>query len=571
MTQEGMAVGTPMYMAPEQVRGIPDSIGPRTDIYALGAMLYEVISGWPPHTSGTLTEMFRKILTEEPRKPQGPRDLTIICMKALQKDPLRRYETATEFADDLDRFLRGEPISARPPSMLYRLRKALSKRRTLAAVTVSMVIIAVLAGVWVIPGWLRALREKERREAELTEEQKRREALERARPYIDEGARFLAEVLAKQREPDYLRSDREDLADKAIAAYESALTECPGHPEALLGIGRAHMLARRMNDALATFGRCIEADPDFAPPYLERARTRLELSVAGLSSRQPDREVLEARRQIESDLRKFGELAREAADLQYGKALLAYHDGRFEEACDLFQAYLQRKAGDGLAHFWHGCSLAALHRWKDAERAFDSAVTWDTRFSGAWCLRGRQKERMDDQEGAIADYSRAIEISPFLVLARVRRADLLMNKEELDAALEDLDVVLRTDPDHAEAHYHRATIRQIRGDYDGAQSDLDQVIRVQPGNGSAYYNRAFLHLRQGRTTEAISDFTRAIEIAPGNLNALLSRADAYLKRGDLKEACADFERCLELAPADWPSRERIEQYVEEIKRRLSDG
>jgi len=120
LTRTGTALGTPLYMAPEQVEGRPEEITARTDVYALGAILYEILAGRTPHAGETLAELYRRIVRDDPAPPGGPSDLEVIAMKALEKEPGRRYADAGEFADDLHRHLSGEPILARPVGTLGR-------------------------------------------------------------------------------------------------------------------------------------------------------------------------------------------------------------------------------------------------------------------------------------------------------------------------------------------------------------------------------------------------------------------------------------------------------------------
>jgi tetratricopeptide (TPR) repeat protein/tRNA A-37 threonylcarbamoyl transferase component Bud32 len=124
ITASGALVGTPCYMAPEQADGDRGAIGPWTDVYGLGAVLYEALAGQMLFEGSKGITVLIRVLHEEPAPPSVPRvergkapvprDLETVCLKALEKDPARRYESAKEFARDLDRFLEGEPVVARP-------------------------------------------------------------------------------------------------------------------------------------------------------------------------------------------------------------------------------------------------------------------------------------------------------------------------------------------------------------------------------------------------------------------------------------------------------------------------
>jgi tetratricopeptide (TPR) repeat protein len=155
-TRTGLLLGTPGYMAPEQAAGKPDDLTTATDVYGLGSVLYACLTGRPPHAGSSLVETLDRIRTSPPEppsriNPRVPRDLEVICLKCLEMDPRRRYGTARELGDDLDRWLRGEPILARPVSTLTRAR-LWARRRPLPAALLAALAAAIVVGLAGI-GW----------------------------------------------------------------------------------------------------------------------------------------------------------------------------------------------------------------------------------------------------------------------------------------------------------------------------------------------------------------------------------------------------------------------------------
>ena len=185
-TATGEIVGTPSYMAPEQAASRRGELGPATDLYALGAILYEMITGRPPFKGATAVDTVMQVLHQEVVRPSSlrpelPRDLETICLTCLNKDPARRYASATALANDLARFRRGQPIQARPVGPLERAAKWARAHPLPAALLAGIVAITLLGFAGITWQWREAIKAGNRYLNEKVQKEAERELAEKAR------------------------------------------------------------------------------------------------------------------------------------------------------------------------------------------------------------------------------------------------------------------------------------------------------------------------------------------------------------------------------------------------------
>jgi tetratricopeptide (TPR) repeat protein/tRNA A-37 threonylcarbamoyl transferase component Bud32 len=329
-TETGAILGTPSYMAPEQAGGQTSTVGPQADVYALGAILYELLTGRPPFRAASPLETLREVQSEEPvpparLQPKVPRDLETICLACLGKEPARRYASAEALAEDLRRFQAGEPIVARPIRLWERGIKWARRRPSLAAL-VGVIVLAALvfvAGMFWHLSRLRTERDLADRnfrrarqavDAMLTEvaeehlasephmEEKRRLLLEKAlqfyREFLDEKRDDPAiqqeTALASERVGDILRllgwyDQATDAYRQAIALLtplatrpvcRQALANCHNFlGEVSRHTGRPRDAADAYHEALHLQDALVAEFPDEPDYRMERARTHYNLGI----------------------------------------------------------------------------------------------------------------------------------------------------------------------------------------------------------------------------------------------------------------------------------------------------
>jgi serine/threonine protein kinase/Tfp pilus assembly protein PilF len=259
-TSTGAPLGTPSYMAPEQALGETSAISPATDTYALGAILYEMLTGRPPFRGETALSTIEQVRTQDPvpptrLHPKVPRDLETICLKCLQKEPRRRYASAEELAEDLQRFLAGESIRARPTPAWERGIKWAKRRPALAALLGVSGGAALTVLIVVLVTNARLQHERDQKESALVEA---RANFRLARNAVDEmltevGAKELAQV--PQMEPV-----QRALLEKALRFYQGFLQQQSTDPLVRQETARAH---RRVADIRMRLGQHTQAEGEY--------------------------------------------------------------------------------------------------------------------------------------------------------------------------------------------------------------------------------------------------------------------------------------------------------------------
>jgi eukaryotic-like serine/threonine-protein kinase len=330
-TATGAVLGTPHYMAPEQARGEVARLDRRVDVYSLGATLYQVLTGRPPFSGANALEIISRIQSEEPRPPRAldpdiPVDLEAIVLKCLEKDRSARYDSARAVAEELERFLSGEPVHARSAGALYRLRKKARKHRLVVALGSAALVVVLLA----LSQAILARREvtlRERLSRHFTEQVERLEAM----------ARYSAMAPLHD-----TRADREALrarmdALEAEVRQGGARAQGPGHyaaGRALLVLGDVEGARARLEsawqhgyrEARVAYALALALGQLYQAQLLEVERLR-DAELRGARRRELERLYREP---------ALGYLKQsqgaEVASPEYVAALLAFYEGRHDEA-----------------------------------------------------------------------------------------------------------------------------------------------------------------------------------------------------------------------------------------------
>jgi tetratricopeptide (TPR) repeat protein len=355
-TKNHTAIGTPAYMAPEQARGV--STDRRSDVYGLGATLYECLTGRPPFV-GPALDVLMQLAEDEPVPPRHvnraiPPDLETVCLKCLAKEPSRRYATAAELADDLERVCRGEPIRARPVGSIERLFRWVRRHQAVAALT-ALVVVSLIGGAGAA-GWL-AYQATNAREAEARERHSAER--ERANAKAAESAALADKQLAEDKAAvaAAFNSFLVDDLLKQASSRAQANAKYTAHPD---------LTVREALDRAA-----LKVSERFRgkPALAEDVRAALGAAYLGLGVY--DRAVEQLRLAFESRRDRLGGDHRDTLTLMNGLGRACLEAGRTKEAVQIQEECLglcRRKLGAS-----DRATLAAMSNLASALRVDDPA------------------------------------------------------------------------------------------------------------------------------------------------------------------------------------------------------
>jgi TolB-like protein/Flp pilus assembly protein TadD len=486
-------MGTPSYMAPEQAVGNNAAVSSSTDVYGLGAVLYELLTGHPPFAGGTTYETIRLLLDSEPRQPRlwnrkVDRDISAICLKCLEKNPRYRYPSALALAEDLERWLRHEPIRAKRSGFFTRAQKWVQRNRTIAALIMVSVVLAAGLGVMI---W-------------------QRESLRR----IPAGIAVLPfENLSDDKEEAFFADGVQDdiltklakIADLKVISRTSVM----GYrgKRDLRQIGRALGVSHVLEGTARRSGRKVHVNAQ-----LVDTRTDTGVWADGY-----DRDLKEA----------FAiptQIAQKVAEQLHVKVSTAEKVAiERKPTADLAAFDLYTRAKNLLLTSF---SSAARAKLLEAADLLDQAIAHDPSFFEAYC-------ELVHTHGLL--YFFGLDHTP----ARLALAEAAVN------------AAFRLRPDAGEAHLARAeNLYHGHLEYDGALAELDIARQSLPNDSRVFAVKGYVQRRQGRWEESTRNLERAIDLDPRNFFMLQQIALSYGVLRRYPEEIAVLDRALAIEPAD---------------------
>ena len=580
LTLGDIKVGTPSYMAPEQAIGKPGSVGPAADIYSLGAILYEMLTGRPPFRGETASETERQLIAEEPVPPSRlnakvPRDLETICLKCLHKDPQRRYATAAALEEDIRCFQRGEPIAARPAGVIERTGKWVRRRPALAAVVVGSVVIAaglIGAALWVASDRAATIRAMENDLQDVARLEKdwswpeAAAALDRAkfrlrnrpapdlRRRLDEATRDL-ELVSRL---DSIGLNRVSLVEgrfsrpfdnaQADSAYADAFSEA--------GLGRfaddPHVVATRVS-ASNVKAPLVAALDDWAICVTESERHAWLLRVAREADDDPTGWRNRARDPATcTDRAALMKLAETSSAAKPPVRLLVALGERLQQtgadATPFLRQVQKEHPGDFWANFTLGDSLRKTGKPAESVRYYQAALAIRPKSAVAHGNLGMALAADCRTDDAIDEFREGIRIDPEFAHGHYSLGLALRAKGQLDEAIKEFTEALRLDPNNADFHYNLALALNDKGQRDEAIERFRSALQINPNHGDARFNLGLALNAKGAVDEAIDQFNQALKLEPKNPYVHYNLGLALKAKGDLDASIDHLLQAIAIAP-----------------------
>jgi tetratricopeptide (TPR) repeat protein len=572
-----MIMGTPSYMAPEQAHGQVHDVGPAADVYALGAILYECLTGRPPFKAATALETLQQVGSQIPvppnrLQPTVPRDLNTICLKCLEKEPARRYADAPALGDDLDCFLTGRPIQARPASLPERAWKWARRRPAVAALLSGLAAAILALGVVLVWSYVRVSQEAERAKKESRFAQSVVE---------DMYSRVAEEWLADQPEKDPLQKE---FLEKALAYYESLAHTGERDPEARRATARAYFrmgqLHRTLNhheEALAAYQQAIALQQQLCDEFPDDPRCRQDqannYNWLGELLRDSERSLAEA----EQDFRKATALQEQLAREAPGEPAYRRELARSHSNLGLVEMDTERRAEAGQDYDRAVELLEGVVKEQpdNSEFRHELARTCTNRGIFRW-----ENGRPSDAE---ADYSHAIDLLEELrrtgparvvykynlAIAYQDRANLYFRRKKYDDALADLGraetILTRLTEDFPLRARYR---KKLAKTYNSVASVRDRTNRLELAEENWTRARDLLTDLTGHDpTEG--EYQADLGICLGNLGTLKVRqTDLAGGRALLEQAIEHLRTALRSSPQRLSYREALRNQYQALAETL---